>query len=278
MLNIPLIHEEIDKFTMLGGPESYHIDIPEQKPRGYLGLSGLGAECRRSVWYEFRKVAKKSFPSRMLRLFRTGDIYEYRFIYLLRGIGFEIFDKDENGKQFKITDFEGHLSGSMDGAGKAPAKFGYDKPFLLEFKTYNDERFNKLKKNKVKINDPKYYVQCQGYMGYNELEGCLFCAVNKNDDELYFEWVPFDKHAFRRLVENAEDILTADVPPPRIRNNPAWWQCKFCDFHSVCHKGAPSDKSCRSCKFASPGPDKSWVCAKGKKFGEVCKLWKDIAK
>jgi len=200
------------------------------------------------------------------------------FVHLLRGIGFEIFDKDEEGKQFKVTDFEGHLSGSMDGVGKAPKKFGHNKPFLLEYKTYNDKRFNKLKAEGVKKSDPKYYVQCVGYMGYNDLDGCLFCAVNKNDDELYFEWVPFDKFAFRRVVESAEDILGAEEPPERISNNPSWWQCKFCNFYDICHKGASSIKSCRSCKFASPGPDKSWVCAKGQEFGTVCKLYKDIAR
>lgn len=282
MLNIPLIHEEIDKFTLLGGPESYHIDIPEQKPRGYLGLSSLGNECRRATWYEFRKVAKKSFPPRMLRLFRRGDIQEFMFIHLLRGIGFEIFEKDENGKQFKVTDFGGHLSGSMDGVGKAPRKFwvppAKPRPFLTEYKTYNDKRFQKLKTEKVKKSDPKYFVQCQGYMGYNELDGCLFCAVNKNDDELYFEWVPFDKFAFRRLVESAEDILGANSPPERISNNPSWWQCKFCDFYDICHKAKPAIKSCRSCKFAAPVEGGEWECSKGKEFGEVCKLWNDVTK
>lgn len=282
MLNIPLIHTAIDEFTMKGGPEAYQIDIPEQKPRGYLGLSSLGNECRRATFYDFRKVAKKSFPPRMLRLFRRGDVQEFMFIHLLKGIGFEIFEKDEDGKQFKVTDFEGHLSGSMDGVGKAPKKFWLDKikpmPFLLEFKTYNDKRFNKLKSEQVKKADPKYFVQCQGYMGYNELDGCLFCAVNKNDDELYFEWVPFDKFAFRRLVASAEDILAATRPPEKISNNPSWWQCKFCDFHGICHKGEAALKSCRSCKFASPGPDRSWVCAKGNEYGTVCKSWKDITK
>ena len=281
MLNIPLIHEEIDKFTLQQGPESYHIEIPEQKPRGYLGLSSLASECRRAVWYEFRKVAKKDFPARMLRLFRRGDIQEFQFMHLLRGIGFEIFERDENGKQFKVTDFEGHLSGSMDGVGKAPVKFwkkGKPGPFLVEYKTYNDKRFQKLKKDGVKSSDPKYWGQCQGYMGYNKLDGCLFCAVNKNDDELYFEWVPFDKFAFRRLVESAEDILTGESIPEKISSNPSWWQCKFCDFHGVCQLGEPATKSCRSCKFASPGPDKSWICGKGQEFGTVCEHWKDITK
>lgn len=288
MLNIPAILKAIDEFTLQQGAESYLVEIPASadKKRDYLGLSSLGNKCRRATWYDFRKVAKKSWPARMLRLFRRGDVQEYQFMHLLRGIGFEIFERDGNGKQFKVTDFEGHLSGSMDGVAKAPKKFwmkgSKPRPFLLEFKTYNDSRFNKLVKEKVKKADPKYYTQCEGYMGYNELDLCLFCAVNKNDDDLYFENVPLDKFAFRRLVESAEDILTGDSIPERISSNPSWWMCKNskfkCDFYDICHLGKAADKSCRSCKHASPGPDKSWVCGKGQEFGTVCEHWKDITK
>ena len=284
MLNIQKIHDAIDEFVLKGGAESYHVDIPDntKKKREYLGLSALGGTCKRSVWYDFRKVAKKAFPSRMLRLFRRGDVEEYRFLYLLRGIGFTIWEKDENGKQFKVTDFEEHLSGSMDGVAHAPKKFWLKsfKPiaFLLEFKSYNDKRFQKLKKEKVKKADPKYWSQCIGYMGYNKLEGCLFCAVNKNDDDLYFEWVPFDKFAFRRLVDLAEHILSSDSPPERISNIASYWECKFCDFHPICHKGAPAIESCRSCKFAVPAEAGSWKCTKGQEFGVVCKKYRDITK
>lgn len=284
MLDIQKIHDAIDEFVLKGGAEEYDVRIPDnsKKKREYLGLSALGAECVRSVWYDFRKVAKKSFPSRMLRLFRRGDVEEYRIIYLLRGIGFTIWEKDENGKQFKITDFEGHLSGSMDGVAHAPDKFWKNVAkkiaFLLEFKTYNDKRFQKLLKEGVKKADPKYYTQCIGYMGYNKLKGCLFVAVNKNDDTLYFEWVPFDKYAFTRLVDLGEHIIEATEPPERISNVASWWQCTYCDFREICHKGAPAEKSCRSCKFAVPAEEGTWKCTKGKEFGVVCKKYRDITK
>lgn len=284
MLDIPKIEAAIDAFTLTGAEESYTVHIPDRegKPRNYLGLSGLGGECRRATWYDFRKVAKKSFPARMLRLFRRGDIQEYQFVYLLRGIGITVYEKDEDGKQFKVTDFGGHLSGSMDGVLVVPQKFWKKgikaRPILSEYKTYNDKRFNKLRKEKLKKADPKYYTQCQGYMGYNDLDGCLFCAVNKDNDELYFEWIPFDKYAFKRIVALAEDLIHARTAPPKISNDPSWYQCKFCDFHPVCHKGAPSLKSCRSCKFAVPVEDAKWKCLKGEEFGTVCEKYKDIAR
>lgn len=280
MLDIQKIHEAIDAFTLTGAAESYLVDIPDtsKKKREYLGLSMLGSECRRAVWYEFRKVAKKSFPPRMLRLFRRGDVEEYRFMYLLRGIGFTIYERNADGKQFKVTDFEGHLSGSMDGVGIAPPEFGYTDPFLLEYKSYNTKRFEKLKKEGVKKADIKYWTQCVGYMGYNKLKGCLFCAVCKDTDELYFEWIAADSFAFKRLVSFAHDVLTFKEAPEKLSNIPSFWKCTYCDFKPICHNNQPALKSCRSCKFSSPGPKATWVCEKGNEYGTVCEQWGDITK
>lgn len=284
MLNIQAIHEAIDEFSLLGTEERYEVVIPDRngKKRDYLGLSGLGGECKRAVWFDFRKVAEKKFPARMLRLFRRGDVQEFQFNYLLRGIGFTIYERDDEGRQFKVEDFGGHLSGSMDGVGEAPDKFWIDGitpiPFLIEYKTYNTKRFLKLQKEGVRLSDPKYYKQMVGYMGYNELDGALFCAVCKDTDELYFEWVVFNKREFRNLVGLAEEILSAQSPPERISNIASWWQCTYCDYKPQCHFGEPSLKSCRSCKFSQPAEDKQWKCLKGREYGTVCDKYIDIAR
>lgn len=283
MLSVTKIEEAIDAFIASDPPEDHHITIPPRSgKRNYLGLSGLGDECARAVWYGYRECVKKTFPMRLHRLFRRGDREEFVFVWLLRGIGFTVHEKDAEGKQFKVTDFEGHLSGHMDGVGEAPRKFwirgSKQVPFLLEFKTYNDKRFNELKKRGVRKSDPKYYGQMQGYMGYENLTGALFCAVNKNDDHLYFEWVPFKRSEFDSLKDKAEMLINAQTPPARISSTPSDFRCRYCDFKGVCHGDEPSQKTCRSCKFASPGPDASWECAKDKEFGTVCNLWKDVAK
>lgn len=281
MLDTVAIQNAIDEFSASQPEESYHVHIPAKKERGYLGLSALGGECKRAVWFDFRKVASKSFPPRMLRLFRRGDVQEFQFNFLLRGIGFTVYERDENGKQFKVTDFEGHLSGSMDGVGEAPDKYWIAGttpiPFLIEYKTYNTKRFAKLQKEGVKVSDPKYYKQMIGYMGYNNLEAALFCAVNKDNDELYFEWVKFSKQEFKRLVNLAEEILSSQSPPDRISNISSWWQCTYCDFKPQCHEGKASLKSCRSCRWAEPSLEAMWKCTKGKEYGTVCPQYKDIA-
>jgi len=287
MLNIPAILEAIDAFTLLQTEETYQVHIPARSgPRKYLGLSALGEECVAKTWFGFRQVAETTFPPRMLRLFNRGHKEEYSFNHLLRGIGFTVWEVDSEGNQFKVDDFDGHVSGHYDGVAVAPKKFWMDfaeaHPFLLEYKTYNDARFKKLVKDGVKKADVKYYVQMQTYMGYEKLKGAFFMAVNKDNDEFFFEWVPFHKPTFNRSIQRAEHILTATERPERISEIPSFWKCKnskfTCDYHGVCFGKQPAIKSCRTCKFASPGPAKSWICGKGNVYGEVCKSYVDITK
>ena len=285
MLDTEKILEAIDAFTQTEPEESYQIHIPSQKGklRNYLGLSGIGEECPRNLWYQWRQVFTEPIMPRMRRLWRRGDREEYAFVFLLRGIGFTIFEVDADGKQFKVTDFNGHLSGHSDGVGKAPLNFWIKShkpvPFLLEFKTYNKNRFGTLRSKGVAKSDPKYYVQMQGYMGYENLTGALFCAVCKDDDHLYFEWVPFKKSAFQaKVLDRAEDTITSMVPPDRIANSISDFRCKWCKAKEVCFKGAPAIKSCRSCKFAEPAENASWVCKKGGEYGTLCAKYKDITK
>lgn len=284
MLDVTKIHEAIDAFVLTGPEEVYTVRIPARndKPRNYLGLSGLGDSCVRKVWYQWRHAFVAKFPSRMLRLFRRGDVEEYRFNFLLRGIGFTVHETDDEGNQFSIKDFENHLSGHMDGAATAPKKFWKrgtkPVPFIVEYKSYNDKRFRELTKRGVKNSDPKYYVQMQGYMGYEDLTGALFCAVNKDNEELYFEWVPFASRAFALLVGRAGEIIEAQSPPKKLSETPSYFECKWCDAHAICHGGKPALKSCRSCKFAVPVEAGAWKCEKGNEYGTVCKSYKDITK
>ena len=285
MINTHKLQEAIDGFTLTDPEESYHVHIPSRKgkKRGYLGLSGLGEECTRKVWYDWRHAFEKSFPARLLRLFRRGDVEEYRFNFLLRGIGCTVHEVDGDGKQFSVKDFEGHLSGHMDGVIEVPKKFWLPKatphPLLVEYKTYNAKRFKELTTRGVAKSDPKYYVQMQGYMGYENLQGALFCAVCKDDEHVHFEYVPFSKKAFQALIQKAEEVISASSPLPKIASSPSDYRCKWCEASDICHKGAAAVKSCRSCKFAEPAAGGEWECSRPDEvFGVVCQFYKDITK
>ena len=284
MIDVHKLHAAIDRWCLTQPEERYEVHIPEEKggPRKYLGLSALGDPCTRKVWFNWRWCAPEKFSARMLRLFRRGHREELAFIAMLRGVGMTVHTHDEAGKQFKVIDFEGHLSGHMDGVGFSEEfwKGSDPKPFILEFKTYNSKRFTKLQKEGVRSADPKYFVQMQMYAGYEELTGSLFCAVCKEDDALYFEWVPSSKAAFASNLNRAENIIAARGPKetPRISEVPSWFECKYCNLRDICHKSGKSVVSCRSCYYGVPGENATWSCEKGREFGKVCKEYKDIAR
>lgn len=230
--------------------------------RGHLGASTVGGKCMREVWFKFRWAKRVTFEGRMLRLFNRGHITEPRMVEWLRGVGCEIWTHDDQGNQFRIKE-HGHYGGSCDGVGRKIPTLPPDLPALLEIKTHNDKWFKELKKKGVKEGFPKHYKQAQAYMRGLNLTKCLYCAINKNDDDLYFEIFDADPTVGQHLSIRAQSIIYGTTLPPRIAETPAWYECKFCDFRPVCFEFEMPHVNCRTCINSKPEPDGTWSCAKG---------------
>lgn len=217
-------------------------EIIFQYPRSYLGYSELGGKCKRAIWYSFRWCKLRETSSRMKRLFERGDWEEERIIADLKKIGIEVY-----GEQKIIKGLAGHIYGHIDGlAEKVP---GFENQILLlEFKTANQKRFDSFKKNGIKKTEQVYYYQAQSYMGRLKLHKCLFILTNKNTEERWPKIIDFDDDEYNKIEHIAFEILSTDIPPDRISNNPTWYECKFCNFKKICHHGNKILKSCRTCK------------------------------
>jgi hypothetical protein len=244
--------------------------------RYHLGASIIGDECERKLWYTFRWAHAVLHDARLLRLFNRGQLEENRFNYWLKSAGFQVWDVDpDTNDQWRIEDIGGHFGGSLDGVvmglPEAPSK-----PHVSEQKTHNDKSFKDVEKKGVRESKPQHYAQMQVYMHKMELQRALYQAINKNNDELYFERVNYDKEYAERLIKKAERIIASDRPRERISQDPSWYQCKFCDFHPVCHGRKAPAMNCRTCVHSTPRMDGNarWVCEKHDKdlSGEDQKL------
>lgn len=230
--------------------------------RGYLGWSNLGSPCERALWLGFRWAAKENFDGRMARLFETGHREEARVIDELRAIGCKVWDRDEFGRQFGVSAHGGHLRGHADavvlGLPEAP-----ETPHLVDVKTINAKKFEELLKKGLRELFPRYWAQGQGYMGGLSLERAFFIFVCKDDDRIHCERFYFDPVEYQRLLARAERIITAPEPPPRISSDPAWWQCKTCAMHPLCHGDKAPEVNCRTCAHSTPevDGDARWSCA-----------------
>jgi len=234
--------------------------------RPYLGLSQIGHSCHRYLQYCHYWAFESSYSSRIKRLFDVGHSAEEVMIADLTSVGITV----ENQQQ-SIVATGGHWKGHTDGTG-----FNCDGKFLVEFKTHNDKSFKDLKKNKVKKAKPVHYGQCQAYMGYLNLDKCLYMATNKNDSEYYIEWIEFDLDYFSDSRRKEAEIIMSDVLLPKIGTGQAtWFECKMCDARHVCHKGKKPLKTCRSCKHVDVLDEGRWAC--GLHGGDIEEMMQRIA-
>lgn len=229
--------------------------------RSHLGASMIGGECGRALWYGFHWTTIPHFGARILRLFNRGHLEEGRFIAALLTIGVQVYQQDEQGNQFRISDVGGHFGGSGDGVGIGIPDVPPETPCLLEFKTHGDKSYKKLAKEGVRAAKFEHFVQMQTYMRKMGLAVALYGAVNKNDDDFYFEIVHLDSGIADQFIDRARQIITSPTAPDKISKSPGWFACKWCDHRAVCHlKGTPS-RNCRTCKFSKANEDGNWYCS-----------------
>lgn len=233
--------------------------------RQHLGASLIGRECERALWLTFRWAKPQAFEGRMLRLFARGQREEQVFIDLLRNAGVAVVDVDATtGKQFTFAALGGHFGGSMDAACQGlPESSVWH---VVEMKTHGKKSFDELEKIGVKLAKPAHYDQMQCYMGWTGMTRALYMAVCKDDDRLHLERIDADPDRFEVLMNKAERIIKAIEPPPRISEDAAWFQCKLCEFNSICHGTEAPIPTCRSCCHSAPELDGNarWFCTRHK--------------
>jgi len=240
--------------------EEYSIHTWPAEHRHHLGISVIGKECSRMIWYSFRWVKLIQHDPRMRRLFARGHREEPLFEQFLLWAGFSLRTIDpRTDKQYKLSLLNGHYGGSGDGI--ALVRWLDDLPVLAEFKTHNNKSFEALKADKVKKAKPEHWVQMCGYGRDFDIKYAVYCAVNKDTDEWYFEFLELDWKVADEAEKRAADIIYTQTPPQRINENPSYFKCKYCDYHDECHHGKPIEKNCRSCINAIPGANASWDCS-----------------
>lgn len=233
--------------------------------RPHLGASLIGKDCERALWYDFRWTTRVRHEGRLLRLFETGQLEEVRLVRNLRRTGATVLELDpETGRQFRVRALGGHFGGSLDGVAlhllEAPRTW-----HVLEFKTHSARSFADLVAKRVQASKPQHHAQMQIYMHLSGLTRALYLAVCKNTDELYVERVAHDAVLAQALLDKAARVISADSAPPRLSEDPSWYQCRLCDHAALCHggeQGAPAAAiHCRSCLHSSP-IEGGWHCAR----------------
>ena len=256
--------------TILADIDAYCVEAYDDGHRKHLGASLIGHECSRYLWNVFRWLKAEKVTGRQLRLFQRGHLEEARFEEYLRGIGAQViaFQPDADGnankgeQQYRISAVHGHFGGSLDGQIMLPERYGIPFGMLSEYKTKGTGAgFTKLKEKGVRLTNEQHYAQMSMYGRAYGYKYALYMSVNKNDDDLHVEVVELDWRLGEELERKAYDVITAQTPPAKVAETPAYQTCKFCHFAGVCHKGEAVEVNCRSCVNARPVDNGQWYCA-----------------
>ena len=242
--------------------ESY-VANREPAHRMHLGGSQIGHHCTRYLWLQFHWAGHEEHDVRKLRLFDHGNHEEPRLVADLRATGAKVYDVDPaSGRQFSFPAFGGHFGISLDGCTQGiPESSAWH---VLEFKTANDKSFAGTKKKGVEKDKPQHYVQMQIGMHLSGMERALYLIVNKNTDDLYMERATYIKKTAERYMDRAERIIFSEdaSDTQKISDDPAWYQCKMCPMHALCHTGGNAEVNCRTCLHSTAQRDGTWHCAK----------------
>lgn len=228
--------------------------------RSHMGASMIGGNCARAIWYGFHWTTKPDFSGRLIRLFNRGHLEEARFIAMLLAIGAEVYQQDAEGHQFRISDAGGHFGGSGDGIVVNIPDLEPGVQALCEFKTSAEAGFKKVVKAGVREAKFEHYVQMQVYMKKMGIGVALYMVVNKNNDDLYAEIVPFDGIIADQFIDRGVNLVFATDAPEKISKTPGWWECKFCDHKPVCHLKAEPERNCRTCALSIVEENGTWSC------------------
>lgn len=240
-------------------------ETADRSHRTYLGISAIGNECERALWYAFRWAHEPGrLDGRKLRLFETGHREEARMLDDLERAGATIYRVDpDTGNQWAVAALGGHLRGHMDGQGEGFAEAPKTR-HVLEFKTHNEKSFKALIKDGVRHSKPAHFAQMQLYMHYSGLTRAFYMAHNKNTDELHVERIEYSAPDALRLVAKAERIINSQEPPPKLHEDPAAkmaFLCNYCLAFNVCHSGKFAERNCRTCLHSTP-VEGGWSCAR----------------
>lgn len=230
-----------------------------QKPRPYLGMSGLGHECFRALWLNFRWASPMIISARTARIFERGDLEEARIIRDLRGIGVKV-----KNEQLELVDFENYMLGHIDGECENLPE-SKATPHLLEFKTMGQKYFDILLEKGVKVGFPSYYIQSQVYMYKRKLKRTLFIATNKDDEQREHERIHLNKRVAVDALERGKQVIACgDLPIREMKFQPTYWKCRWCKHGEICHGNDKPQMNCRTCFYCDLIGGGKWACSKQK--------------
>lgn len=247
--------------------------IEEKKleaPRHSLGMSAIGKECERELFYSFRKCSSDSYNIIGIKAAYDGDLQEIEMAAKLKKLPYiELFDRDPSNpdKQIGYTlllgHFRGHFDGIIKGILESPGTW-----HVWEHKSKKETLFNKLKKLRdehgekkaLELWDIMYYCQAQIYMHCSKTTRHFMTVTTPGGRDDISIRTEYNAKKAELIIEKAQRIIFDNSLPAKINDSPEYFGCRFCDHKEVCHFKEFPLVNCKTCRYRKPVKDSENYC------------------
>lgn len=234
-----------------------------ERPRNYLGMSIIGHECWRKLFYDFRGVCKRKISASSIRAINDGFKQEDIMAERLRMLPYiELHTCDTNNPTQQIavegllSHFRGHLDGVIKGLKEAPTTY-----HVWENKAVNQKKFDLLNKLKIEKGEKEalyhwdqiYYAQAQCYCHFTGLERHFLTVETPGGREYTSVRTNYNRKYAEMIIDKARQIIFENFSiPEKISEKREFYLCNFCDYKSICHDGEVPDINCKTCRYRDP--------------------------
>lgn len=239
-----------------------------EKQRKYLGMSIIGRQCPRNLFYYYRQCAKIIIPIKNLLAIEDGYRQEDLMADRLRLLPGITLITEQDGKQIEFSDCDGHFCGHADGMIKgileAPETW-----HVWEHKSVNEDKFNKLvnlrdelgEKSALEKWDPEYYAQAQSYMNKANVDRHFLTVSKPGGRDFISIRTELKKTEAKEIIKKAQSIIFDNwTAPARISDKREFYLCKWCDYQGICHDGDFPLVNCRTCRYNEPRENGTFYC------------------
>ena len=226
MTNIAEIINENSTVAMVD--KAYEADFVQRRR---LGLSQVGHQCKRFLWYKHHGLDEPVPDGRVLRLFQLGNLLEDQIVKDLRLAGCIVYGAQ---KKIKITmdgiTLTGSCDGLIQGIVEAPQTV-----HLWECKTMGAKGFKTLLKDGYEAYNPQYKGQIHTYMLGLGLNRAFVTVYNKDTSAMYQERIKLNKGWVVDMLQDVFQAIRQPEPPDRRCPRADWWEGKLmCNFYEEC--------------------------------------------
>jgi len=234
-----------------------------EAPRHYLGMSQIGEECERKLFYSFRCCEIDEQNIIGTKAANDGHRQELEMAKHLQSLPFiELYTEDsvtpgeQIGYELLLGHFRGHLDGIIRGIVEAPKTW-----HVWEHKSKDKSMFNKLKKIRqengeklsLKMWNIIYYAQAIIYMHSSKLSRHYMTVSTPGGRDAISIRTDYNQKYAEMLIDKAQRIIFENnYLPPGTSDKKEVFACKFCPYIDICHDKQFPLVHCKTCRYREP--------------------------